>query len=604
MNMNASEKLLWSLLDKFRESPQVLSESVEMSLQIMAWAKLSRLEKIPLELRLSKSTKHMGILELESVFKKLSEYQNLGIYQNIFQIDFRRGFNIQENLLNSVLDTVKDATENMILDNCQLVLSNFLTSERAFTEFYIPQEIVCLMIALGNEIKSKEIYCLFDELFTFSSHLQSSGAKVFVENKLVSPTTLSVAILNDLDIEIKLGSPLSQPSYISNGKLKKFDISLSFPPLNLKYDSRIIKEDWFNRFPEQTNSGNVLHIRHILSQTKSLAVIACSQSLLFSLGGEESLRKDILNQRILKAVINLPSALLPFTSIPFSILVFDKTKKHETVRFFQGDNEQFYIKDGRNRTQLKNWESLLTSFNSSSDQSVTRNVTIEEIEANNFNLSVNRYLSPPETKRINSILRQSDKVLILDDSVSFIRPIVTIKVQNDNTEKILIHEFGVSDFPDFGYLKQSLKPIEFPTLEMSKKNIDSFLKPHDVLIAVKGSVGKVAIVPENVPSAGEGGWVVNQSCLILRSNRQIIDPRVLFMYLRSDVAQFLLRSIVSGATISLIQLRSLKHLQVVIPPLSESERIISAFEKQIDYQSQIDNLKQKQIDLNKLIWAL
>jgi type I restriction enzyme M protein len=212
-------------------------------------------------------------------------------------------------------------------------------------------------------------------------------------------------------------------------------------------------------------------------------------------------------------------------------------------------------------------------------------------------------LFPPEIKKINHVLSQST-VVKLGDAVTVFRPIGTIKNQDDTLEKVSTYELTVSDFPRFGYLRQPVKTIEFSKSELSKKNLEAFLKPFDVLIVAKGSVGKVAIVPENVPSAGEGGWMVNQSCLILRVDREIIDPRALLMYLRSEIGQFLLGSMVSGATIPLIQLRSLTDLKVIIPSHEESQNIINAFEHQIEFQSEIDSLKQKQIDLDKLIWSI
>ena len=54
----------------------------------------------------------------------------------------------------------------------------------------------------------------------------------------------------------------------------------------------------------------------------------------------------------------------------------------------------------------------------------------------------------------------------------------------------------------------------------------------------------------------------------MRCLKDKIDPKVLFMYLSSEMGQYLLRSISSGATIPLIQLARLKELQIVIPTRS------------------------------------
>jgi hypothetical protein len=88
------------------------------------------------------------------------------------------------------------------------------------------------------------------------------------------------------------------------------------------------------------------------------------------------------------------------------------------------------------------------------------------------------------------------------------------------------------------------------------------------IVIVKGSVGKIGIVPPNVPEPGPGAWVAGQSAIVLRQrdNPQVeIDPRVLLVQLRSPIGQELLTGIVSGASIPLIQLRELMRLPVPLP---------------------------------------
>jgi len=85
----------------------------------------------------------------------------------------------------------------------------------------------------------------------------------------------------------------------------------------------------------------------------------------------------------------------------------------------------------------------------------------------------------------------------------------------------------------------------------------------------------------------EDGWLVNQSCLILRIHREGIDAIPLFMYLRSDLGQALLNQIVSGATTPLIQLKPLKNLTILIPRKENAQGILDLFTQQVQLQNQI-----------------
>ena len=64
------------------------------------------------------------------------------------------------------------------------------------------------------------------------------------------------------------------------------------------------------------------------------------------------------------------------------------------------------------------------------------------------------------------------------------------------------------------------------------------------------------------------------------------------------------RSISSGATIPLIQLARLKELEIVIPPQQEAEQIIKDFDRLVEFQSQIENIKQEQTKLASSYWSL
>jgi type I restriction enzyme M protein len=155
-----------------------------------------------------------------------------------------------------------------------------------------------------------------------------------------------------------------------------------------------------------------------------------------------------------------------------------------------------------------------------------------------------------------------------------------------------------------GYIRTAGRRQQIPA-ETANKNKGQFLRPDDIVLIIKGSVGKVGIVPQGAPPPGPGGWVAGQSGIILRVNeRSTIEPKVLAMELRSPFGQELLKTVSSGATIPLIQLKELLRLQVPVPDAATAEEARSALEGEAEIQSEIEFLQHKQASLAKSLWAL
>ena len=603
-DIKPAEKLLQSVVEIFGKSKLSTIDSIEFALRVMAWAKLSRQGTVPDSLDFS-TYQVQSIQGIEDAFRKLADLEALGKYREIFigarELGAHHLFPIQ-----SVFSMIQDADKNGILENFQLSLYPFLSFERKASEYSLPEEVASLMLGLAGDVSGKSIYCPYDEIYTFSDLLRKANAEVYVENSNTFPAFLALRLINNLDVKVEVGDPLLKPNYIISGELQQFDLALSFLPVGYKASKSIQKKDLFSRFSESTSSGNVLNIRHILSHTSGKAIVACTQSVLFSTGAERSLREDLLTSGMVEAVIVLPSALLPYSSVPLSILILDKGHKHKTVRFFDGDDPRFFERGFRGRSVLSNWELLLEQFQCSTDEAMAIDIPVEDILAKNSDLTPSRYLLTPELKAVNRILDKSE-CQVLEDCVQIIRPLPSSKLQRDHDEKtdayISVHEFEVADFPDFGFLTKASKQVNIFEKELLERDFESFLQPLDILIAARGSVGQVAITPENTPPGGNGGWFVNQSCLILRSP-QGLDPRALFMYLRSDVGQCLLNSLVVGATVSMIQLKTLRALKVIMPTEQESDGLIAAFEEQVQRQTEIEALKRLQVATDKRYWSI
>jgi type I restriction enzyme M protein len=598
MQETATKKFLFHTMDFFRTCGFQNLDLALISLQILAWIKLSQDRQLSDDIALNDTNKPCTIEELNSVFTRLAEVKTIGYKKDAFDAIFiqSKDINISE-LINKAIQFKQDC----IVKEFEIYEFFRQSLNQRTLGGLIPTEISELMTALVGELAGKSVYCPWDSFSNFASLACREGAKSSIESSIHTIIPGLVNIFKDMDAEICYGDPIMHPAYKSQGQLQQFDLTISLPPLGTKYDKQVNEEDWFNRFPEKTISGDVLHIRHIISQTREKAVIAVANRFLFSLGGEQSLRADLLKNNQIEAVISLPAGLLPGTGAYLSIIVINIQGKSSHVNFVNGNDERFFSKDRKSGARLENWQLLLDTLRAGKDESCVVRVPVEQIIANNCYLEVNQYTQPPERKNIYDFLRKS-QTKSLDAVVKIIRlPFKQRIVENIAIENVTeAIEITMSDFPEYGYVRNPSRIIK---LEKENKT-EYFLEPGDILISVKASSGKVAIVSDMVKDKENRPWIANQSCLVLRCLENKIDPKILFMYLTSNIGQYLLRSISSGASIPIIQLARLKELEIIIPTHEEQHKIMANFDRLVELQSQMDSIRQEQEQLNNSYWSL
>jgi type I restriction enzyme M protein len=223
-------------------------------------------------------------------------------------------------------------------------------------------------------------------------------------------------------------------------------------------------------------------------------------------------------------------------------------------------------------------------------------VPTAEILQQGANLQIVRYCLSPELQAAQELVA-TQSLVALKELVQVVRPTLTA----EKTEEVSLQEISPGDFPALGYAQVAGRSILVSEQSLGKHS-RQLLRKHDVLIAMKGSVGKVALIGERSSS----DWVAGQSCLVLRlPDKGPLDARVLFMFLTSEVGQILLKQLVAdGSTVPLIQLRELEKLRIPLPSRQEQQAIIAAFEHITAIERQIQELRGMQTQATQQYWAL
>ena len=572
--------------------------SAEMSLLILGWAKLSAEEKIPSHLRITSrlienpKLVEAAVVELGQLdtgrFRVFSEAQQLIAGKVALLLPALQ-------MALELIDT--GLAGDSIGPRYGVLLADLATWME--TSNWLDIQIAELMFELAAIGPSHSVYLPWDSLGQFAARTVTADASAFVETPFRSLIPEAVALSCAKPFDVKFSDPIRSPSFVEKGKPIKFKRAVCFPPFNYRYDTAVAQTDWFSRFPEVTGVGAVLIVRHLLWQTIERIVVAVPNNVLFSTGVEQDLREDLLRRGVIEAVIAMRSGLLAETNIPFSILVLDPRGGHRQIRFVRGDADRFVESESKARFSLKNHRELVEVIRSDKDTPDARTISVDEI-GSGAQLQPNRYVLPEGTRRLLEVVSAAQTVT-LGELVQTIRPMNT---KLGKGEPIEVCEIGAADLPPFGYIRQPGRTLQMDSY-VSAMSEDQFLQENDVVLIVKGSVGKVGIVPDDAPGPGKGGWVAGQSCIILRVKDQAkVDAKTLAVQLRSEMGQSLLKNIVSGATIPLIQLRELLAMPILLPSIEEQRRASQTLEEEDRVQQQINKLRRRQSRLASGLWSI
>ncbi len=244
------------------------------------------------------------------------------------------------------------------------------------------------------------------------------GVTIYGQEKDVATVALAKMnmILHENEVaEIKQGDTITSPEFKNKeGSLKTFDFAVANPPFSTKSWSNGIDplNDEFNRFTgygiPPTKNGDyafLLHFIKSLKNNKGKGAIILPHGVLFRGNAEAEIRKNIIKKGYFKGIIGLPANLFYGTGIPAAIIVIDKENAEARKGIFMIDASKGFIKDGnKNRLREQDVRKIVDVFNGYLEiPKYSRMVSIDEIESNDFNLNIPRYIDNQEEEDIQDI---------------------------------------------------------------------------------------------------------------------------------------------------------------------------------------------------------
>jgi type I restriction enzyme M protein len=594
--METQQKIFSQIADSFRDTALPEERVVELSLQLIVWERLSSRGDLPEELCLHQRFADNPAQGAHALSKLGSLDGLVGEAFATANINDLTVAGASGNSLRHAIETLLRLRKTGMLDRPWTVdvFPGFAGRRGPDT---LPAELADLMVALAECNQGGSAYLPWDHFAQNAARVSDQGCDALIEVPQRTATPALVSLLTGHSFTISYSDPIRDPGALELGRLRKFDSVIAFPPFGVRYDPRFIMADLWNRFPEKTNSAAVLAINHVLSQAEARCVVAVPNSFLFSSGAEAACRQRLLQHGQVCAVVAIP-AVLSTTAISFALLVLDARGGNGSVRFVNGDDDQFR-KSIRMRANLTNIPALLNQVQSDEKSSVARSVPLEEIASNDWNLEASRYLLDQNLERLLQRLEEADSVMV-GDVAEIVRPLPVLR----DGEGLRVCEVGAADIPPYGYITSASRDVVVDGAG-AWRNERQFLRPFDVVLVVKGSAGKVGIVPADAPPPGESGWIAGQSSVVLRCHdKGHLDAHSLALQLRGPVGQELLKMITAGATIPLIQVRELQQLRLFASHGQDALRSRAALEEEADIQAQIANLVGKQASVSAGLWQL
>jgi len=318
--------------------------------------------------------------------------------------------------------------DDLLGDAYEYLMRHFATeSGKSKGQFYTPAEVSRIMaqvIGLGQAKESTQ--SIYDPTCGSGSLLLKAhdeaktrtGLNLAIYGQEMDNATSALARMNMVlhdcpTAEIWQDNTLSRPHFLNDqGGLKTFDFIVANPPFSTKAWTSGLDpaNDLYGRFEYGTppeKNGDYAFLLHMLKSLKSTgkAAVILPHGVLFRGGAEGGIRTRLIQQGVIQAIIGLPANLFYGTGIPACIIVLDKESAAGRKGIFMVDASKGFVKDGnKNRLREQDIHRIVDTLNRQMEvPKYARLVPVAEIESNDYNLNLPRYIDSTEPEDFQDI---------------------------------------------------------------------------------------------------------------------------------------------------------------------------------------------------------
>ena len=323
--------------------------------------------------------------------------------------------------------------------------------------------------------------------------------------------------------------------------------------------------------PSHNNSAEAGILFALDALTENGIAAVCVPLNLIQKNGNTVL-KDIIDKKQLKAVISLPGGLLPFTDIKTAILMLSK-KPCENVRFVNGS--EFFTKNRKLRNELSDTNIMEITNAYYNNSEYAKDVTTEEIKAKDYSLNCINYFVEPKII-IPGIGRNKYPSVKLSEVLTA-KPIRGTLIKSE----VLDSEAGNSSYrylTSKNIIDNDIIIDQMSEIPEQDKKIDKYcLKENDIMISVVTTdVIKVAIAKD----IKDMHIVVSNMLYKLTPNPNKVRPLFLKAVLSNPAAARLFKAYSTGAgATSTLPIDVLCNTEIPLPSLEKQDIFVKNYEE-------------------------
>lgn len=331
--------------------------------------------------------------------------------------------------LNAINFELKNHDRDVLGDAYEYLIGQFAAGAgKKAGEFYTPQQVskILAKIVTNGKTKLKSVY----DPTCGSGSLLLRVAKEVEEvsnfyGQELNRTTYNLArmnmIMHDVDyrkFDIKQEDTLENPQHTE----LRFEAIVANPPFSAQWSAKplFMSDDRFSQYGRLAPSSKadfafVQHMIHHLDDNGTMAIVL-PHGVLFRGGAEEHIRKYLIHDRnYLDAVIGLPANVFYGTSIPTCILVFKKCREDSGNVLFIDASKHFEKIKNQNYLSDDNIEKIIDTYkNRAVLEKYSYLATLKEIEENDYNLNIPRYVDTFEEEESVDLDRVSGELKALE----------------------------------------------------------------------------------------------------------------------------------------------------------------------------------------------
>ena len=398
---------------------------------------------------IEKGFKYIENDSFDSAFKGL--FSEINLNSDKLGKDYTERNKLLTSVINTIAEGLKDfsSDSDSLGDAYEYLISQFAAgSGQKAGEFYTPQMVSTILSRIvildcqdprtGKKQKINRVLdfaCGSGSLLLNVRHQMGSNGigKIYGQEKNI--TTYNLARMNmllhgmkDTEFEIHHGDSLANDWDILNEEnpahKMTFDAVVANPPFSLRWDpsEETAKDFRFSRYGIAPKSAAdfafLLHGFHYLSEEGTMAIIL-PHGALFRGGKEYDIRKKLLEDDNIDAVIGLPANLFYSTGIPVCILVLKKCRKSDKVLFINASSEEHYEKGKRQNNLREEDVNLIvdTYQKRNAEPRYSRLVSMSEIKENDYNLNITRYVNLTQDEKPIDLQEVHDRLVVIENDI-------------------------------------------------------------------------------------------------------------------------------------------------------------------------------------------